>query len=104
MPEAEHSAKALSEHEHPENYSLIPQEALPVLSNGWPGGKHSYTIRHQSSESPITVLVRNKGFYVKNPTGDTTGGVLDKQNGMHVAWGSNPEAAWIKAKALGNWL
>ena len=104
MPEAEHSAKPLSAAEHPENYSLIPQEALPTPSNGLPGGKHSYTIRQQSSESPIMVLVRNKGFYVKSPTGDTTGYTLDKQNGVHIAWGSHPDAAWIKAKALGRWL
>jgi hypothetical protein len=89
--------------QHPKAFELIPAAAHPDPCN--PGGKHSYTIRHSCSpDVSITVQVKQRAFYVRNPQKhDEPGLVLDKNNGHHISWGKDTTAAWERAAHLADW-
>ena len=89
---------------HPEAFAELPQEAHP---QGDVPGIHSYTLRAEGKLARISVVLKEKMFYIKpvpqNVAGDRT---VDKFGGVSLKWraagGAGP--AFEQAKLLAEWV
>ena len=94
----------LAEREHPTNFQELPAEARP---QSMAGGKHSFTLKKDGSQSRVSVLLRSRAFYVKPALeiAANHGLEIDKRQGSHISWTlyGGAVGAFEVAKQVAGW-
>lgn len=94
----------LAEREHPTNFQELPAEARP---QSMAGGKHSFTLKKDGSQSRVSVLLRSRAFYVKPALeiAANHGLEIDKHQGSHISWTlyGGAVGAFEVAKKVAGW-